>query len=104
MRPVIVPPHPDKDYDAVGLRPIWDAAERALTEATSLTVIGYRLPETDRGALDLMRRVAPSLKQHAEIRFVTQDDKDAVARFLVLFPRAEINQGGFRAFVDAAGC
>lgn len=103
MKPVIVPPSAQKDIDAMGLRPSWDAASAALGGASSFTVVGYRLPETDAGALELLGAAAAHLPEGVPVTYVTHGDEAAIARFTALFPHAAVHRGGFRSYVDSLG-
>jgi hypothetical protein len=86
MRPVLVPPMPDKDYEAMGLSGLWRQAGAALHSATSLTVIGYRLPDTDAKARNLVESEARHPSASDRVTYVTDGDEDAIARFIALFP------------------
>lgn len=103
MRPVIVPPHPEKDYEALGLTPLWARADEALSTASALTVVGYRLPETDLAALALLTRAASRLNPETPVVYVTRRDGNAVRRFQAVFPRAVVHLGGFRTYVNQFG-
>ncbi|MBI1852618.1 MAG: hypothetical protein HYR85_19925 [Planctomycetes bacterium] len=105
LRPVFVPPRELKDYDVFGLRPVWDAAESKLRQASGLTVIGYSFPETDRAAVDLLANEANHLRDSTEVTFVTKHDRktkhenDAATRFLTIFPNAVVCDDGFAGYV-----
>jgi len=101
LRPVIVPPRPAKDYEALGLTALWTRTEEALASASALTVVGYRLPPTDDAALGLLTRTAGRLAAGTPITYVTRGDEDAIRRFRDAFPTADVHRGGFRAYVDA---
>lgn len=103
LRPVIVPPRPEKDYETLGLTALWNRAEEALATASALSVVGYRLPDTDVAARGLFTRTAGRLAPETPITYVTRGDEDAIRRFQGVFPTADIIRGGFRAFVVAAG-
>lgn len=100
MRPVIVPPRPEKDYEALGLAPLWQRAGEALSAARTLTVIGYRMPATDMAALELLSQAAARMKPETTVAYVTRGDNAAIQRFQSVFPRSEVHVGGFRLFVD----
>jgi hypothetical protein len=102
LRPVIVPPREEKDYEAIGLTALWARAEAALATASALTVVGYRLPKTDAGALALLTRAAGRLPPTAPVTYVTLRDEDAVGRFRAIFPRGDDHRDGFRAYVEAS--
>ena len=98
MRPVFVPPGPKKDYEAYGLEQVWARAHEALQGTTSLTVIGYRLPETDEAARHLLYTATAHLRASPDVTYVTRGDGDAVARFKELFPMASVHLNGFRDY------
>jgi hypothetical protein len=98
LRPVIVPPRPEKDYQAIGLTALWDRADEALATSSALTVVGYRIPPTDHAALALLTRAATKLLANTPVTYVTRHDEDAVRRFQALFPDAEIHRDGFGAY------
>ncbi len=98
LRPLFVPPRLAKDYDTFGLTGLWEEAERALENATSLTVIGYRFPQTDRGARELLNR-AHHLKGSDRVTYVTRNDLEAVEVFREHFPKAIVHSEGFADYV-----
>jgi len=100
LRPVIVPPLPNKDYEVMGLQQIWELADRALANANSLTVIGYSLPPTDDRPRELLIRAAGEVGHATEVTFVTRSDGAASARFKSIFPAARVVEGGFAGYVQ----
>ncbi|MBI3843529.1 MAG: hypothetical protein HY292_02710 [Planctomycetes bacterium] len=103
LRPVFVPPRDLKDYDAFGLRSLWDTAASMLRQASGLTVIGYSFPETDRTALNLLASNTSHLRESSSVTFVTHRDRRAGARFSGVFRNAEICDGGFAVYVTKGG-
>ena len=99
LRPVIVPPLPNKSYEAMVLQEVWELADRALAKASSLTVIGYSLPPTDDRPRQLLARAAGRIGHEAKVTFVTRSDGEAAARFKCIFPAARVVDGGFAAYV-----
>ena len=98
LRPLFVPPKAAKDYEIVGLTDLWEKAGRALEGATSLTVIGYRFPETDVAARDLIRK-ADHLKESDRVTYITLDDIEGEATLREHFPNASVWPDGFAAYV-----
>ena len=101
LRPLFVPPKSAKDYESYGLTELWNKAEQALENPTSLTVIGYRFPKTDAGALELIRK-AEHLAESTRVTYVT-DNKEAAATFSEYFSKAYVDTRGFAAYVTQPG-
>ncbi|MCC6649756.1 MAG: SIR2 family protein [Candidatus Eisenbacteria bacterium] len=95
LRPVIVPPLPEKDYEQLGLADVWRLAEEALVAADSLTVVGYSFPSTDAQSIKLLERVAASHGGKLPATFVTLKADAAFERFRKVFPDARLVEGGF---------
>jgi hypothetical protein len=98
LRPLFLPPKPAKDYEIVGLSNLWEKAGRALADASSLTVIGYRFPETDAAARDLIRK-AEHLRDSDRVTYVTLNDPEAEQTFRDHFPKVSVFTKGFAAYV-----
>lgn len=101
LKPVIVPPLPEKDYEQLGLAEVWKLAEAALEAADSLTVVGYSFPETDSQSIALLERIATKRDGRLPATFVTLQEDAAFGRFRRIFPAAKLVEGGFSAFVGA---
>ncbi len=71
-RSVFVPPQPGKAPQILGLEPLWKMARVALASAERWIVIGYRLPDTDREARDLLVE-AYSRTPRPNVTIVTPD-------------------------------
>lgn len=53
QEPLLIPPTREKDISVPGIRDVWAKARSFLNEASEVHVIGYSLPDADRGAHDL---------------------------------------------------
>lgn len=98
LRSLFVPPKSAKEYESYGLTELWDKAEQALEDATSLTVIGYRFPETDKGALELLGKAA-HLAQSRQVTYVIRDDPKAEKLFKGYFLNASVHPMSFADYV-----
>ena len=83
----IVPPIPEKQPPAL-LTPVWDAAQELLTDADVWIVVGYSLPEYDRGIRDLFNRSAGAKLRILELRDPYAEQLQG--RWKSLFPRVNV--------------
>lgn len=101
LKPVIVPPLPEKDYEQLGLAEVWRQAEAALLAADALTVVGYSFPASDAQSIAMLERVASKRGGDLPATFVTLHEDAAFERFRRIFPHAKLETGGFAAWVSS---
>ena len=85
--PLIIPPVRHKQYDDFGdLYPqLWSQAEKALTQADSIALIGYSFPATDLRSQDLFRSAFANRKRLPRVTIINPEPDAIVTRFKAEF-------------------
>lgn len=89
--PVVVPPVYEKvGYLSKVLKPAWEAARAALSEAEVLVVFGYSFPSADAAALGLVRQSLHSNQSLSQIH-VIDPDPTVVSKVVSIAPTRAIS-------------
>jgi len=102
--PLLVGPSLEQRYENRILRDTWSRAEKALSAAEHLVVIGYSLPEADYLIRAMLARHFATRSQRVCVVSTPESsahDAALTVRYRRLFPRCDFRWDGFSGIVDS---
>ena len=99
---VIVPPFLAKDYSLQPMKYLWGQANRYVSKAREIVIIGYSFPPTDFATEALLRDSLPWSSQRQTRFTVVNPDKEVYERFRRVFNSSIVEwKGSLKEYLDS---
>ena len=87
--PLIIPPVMNKTYDLFGelFSSLWQRAEKVLTDARRIVIIGYSLPSSDLRSLELFRSAFSKREEMVDLVLVNPEADSVYSRLSNVLPK-----------------